>query len=160
MELLDTRINWKTRKAELLVREVLTDYNDCNHWTTPAVVAENMQELFSLQNKTEEYLYLIAFNAQNDVTGIFEISHGNVTSTFVSSREIFQKALLACATNIILVHNHPSGHPEPSREDINVTRKIYQAGRFMDIELSDHIIIAKEGFFNLADSMYWEGIKE
>lgn len=158
MELLDTKINWKTRKAEILVREKLTSYGDCNEWKSPGIIAENMNDLFSLQDKTEEYLFLVVENSKSDVTGIFEISHGNVNATFVSSREIFQKALLSCGTHIILVHNHPSGNPTPSKEDIKVTSKVYHAGKLMDIPLCDHIIIGKNGFFSFCDSEYWEDI--
>ena len=80
-------------------------------------------------------------NTKNKVIGVFEISHGNVNSSIVGTREIFQKALLANAVSIILMHNHPSGDPSPSREDIEVTRRIVEAGKIIGIQVLDHIII-------------------
>ena len=84
---------------------------------------------------------MFCMNTKNRIVGIFEISHGNVNSSIVGTREIFQKALLANAVQIILVHNHPSGDPTPSKEDIFVTMKVKELGEFIGVPLVDHIII-------------------
>lgn len=94
-----------------------------------------------IHENSEEYMYMICMNAKNRIIGVFEVSHGNVNSSIVGVREIFQKALLANAVSIILMHNHPSGDPTPSREDINVTKRLVDAGKLLGVEVLDHIII-------------------
>ena len=80
-------------------------------------------------------------NTKNRIIGVFEISHGSVNSSIVSAREVFQKALLANAVSILLMHNHPSGDPSPSREDIEVTKRLVEAGKILNVQVLDHIII-------------------
>ena len=94
-----------------------------------------------IHENPEEYMYMICMNTKNRIIGVFEISHGSVNSSIVGTREIFQKALLANAVSIILIHNHPSGDPTPSREDIEVTRRIAEAGKIIGIQVLDHIVI-------------------
>lgn len=97
-----------------------------------------------IHENPEEYMYMICMNTKNRIIGVFEISHGTVSSSIVGTREIFQKALLANAVSIILIHNHPSGDPTPSREDIEVTRRITEAGRILGVEVLDHIVIGDQ----------------
>lgn len=97
-----------------------------------------------IHEEPEEHMYMICMNTKNRIIGVFEISHGNVNSSIVGVREIFQKALLANAVSIILMHNHPSGDPTPSREDINVTKRIVEAGKLIGIEVLDHIIVGEQ----------------
>lgn len=94
-----------------------------------------------IHDEPEEHLYMICMNTKNRVLGVFEISHGTVNSSIVGVREIFQKALLANSVSIILMHNHPSGSSDPSREDIAVTKKVAEAGNLLGVELLDHIVI-------------------
>lgn len=104
-----------------------------------------------LHEQTEEYLYMICTNIKLETTGIFELSHGNVNSSVVSIREMFQKALLANAVCIIIMHNHPSGDPTPSREDIQVTKKMKEAGDLLGVQVLDHIIIGRPGYASLKE---------
>ena len=97
-----------------------------------------------IHENPEEYMYMICMNTKNHIIGVFEISHGNVNSSIVGTREIFQKALLANAVSIILMHNHPSGDPKPSREDIEVTKRIVEAGKIIGIQVLDHIIVGDQ----------------
>lgn len=99
------------------------------------------RDYMRIHEKTEEYMYMICLNTKNRVIGVFEISHGNVNSSIVGTREVFQKALLANAVSIVLMHNHPSGNPDPSREDIEVTRKLVEAGNLLGVQVLDHLII-------------------
>ena len=94
-----------------------------------------------IHDEPEEHLYMICMNTKNRVLGVFEISHGTVNSSIVGVREIFQKALLANSVSIILMHNHPSGSSDPSREDIAITKKVAEAGNLLGVELLDHIVI-------------------
>lgn len=104
-----------------------------------------------IHENPEEYMYMICMNTKNRIIGVFEISHGNVNSSIVGVREIFQKALLANAVSIILMHNHPSGDPTPSREDINVTRRIVDAGKILGVEVLDHIIVGDKTYSSLKE---------
>lgn len=81
------------------------------------------KDFIRLHEESEEYLYMACLNTKNKVTSVFELSHGNVNSSIVGIREMFQKALLANAVSIIVMHNHPSGDCSPSREDVNITKK-------------------------------------
>ena len=104
-----------------------------------------------LHEQSEEYLYMVCLNTKLKMTSIFELSHGNVNSSVVGIREMFQKALLANAVNIVLMHNHPSGDATPSREDIAITKRAVEAGRLIGIEVLDHIIIGNPGYTSLKE---------
>ena len=97
---------------------------------------------------------MICMNAKNVITSVFELSHGNVNSSIVSVREMYQKALLANAVNIIVMHNHPSGDPSPSREDIEVTKRMVEAGKIIGIDILDHLIIGDKSYTSLKEKGY------
>ena len=96
---------------------------------------------------------MICMNTKNKIIGVFEISHGNANSSIVGVREIFQKALLANAMSIIVMHNHPSGDCTPSREDIEVTKRIVEAGKIIGVEVLDHIIVG-DSYCSLKEKGY------
>ena len=104
-----------------------------------------------LHEQSEEYLYMICLNTKNKIIGVFELSHGSVNSSIFSVREMFQKALLANAVNIIIMHNHPSGDPTPSREDIQVTERAKEAGKLIGIDILDHIIVGDGRYCSLKE---------
>jgi DNA repair protein RadC len=108
---------------------------------SPEDVAQVGKEFMRIHEEPEEYMYMICMNTKNKIIGVFEISHGTANSSIVRPREVFQKALLANAISIILLHNHPSGDPKPSKEDIEVTKRLTEAGNVLGIEVLDHIII-------------------
>lgn len=87
-------------------------------------------------------------NTKLDMIGVFEISHGNVNSSIVGTREVFQKALLANAVSIVVIHNHPSG------EDVEVTKRLIEAGTIVGIQLLDHIVIGRPGYTSLKEKGY------
>jgi DNA repair protein RadC len=120
--------------------------------TTPEAVANYyMQELRHL---SREVVYLIMMDAKSRILKDMIISTGTVSSTLLSPREIFLNALKYEAVNIILLHNHPSGDPTPSREDINTTSRMKEAGNLMGIRLMDHIIIGDNRYISLAERGY------
>jgi DNA repair protein RadC len=98
-----------------------------------------------------EEMIILCLNNSNKVVGFYKVSSGGMTGTVVDIRMIFTTALKSLATSIILAHNHPSGILMPSDADKNITRKIKEAGKLMDINLLDHLIITDEGFFSFAD---------
>lgn len=90
-------------------------------------------------------------NRAHKVLGIFEVSTGGVSGTVADPKLIFAAAIKAMATGLILSHNHPSGNLQPSQADIDLTRKIKEAGRLLEIQLLDHIILTSEGYYSFAD---------
>lgn len=140
---------YKTKLTEnkrvVLEKEVSMNYPDLSYIIrSPEDVVQIGKTFMHIHEEPEEYMYMICMNTKNKVIGVFEISHGNVNSSIVGTREIFQKALLANAVSIILMHNHPSGDPSPSREDIEVTRRIVGAGKILGVQVLDHIIIGDQ----------------
>lgn len=121
---------------------------------SPDKVEKFARQYLRMHELPEEYMYLVCLNNKLEFTGVFELSHGNVNSSIVGMRELFQKALLANAVSIVLMHNHPSGDPTPSREDIKVTERAVEAGRLLGVEVIDHLIVGKPGYVSLREKGY------
>lgn len=119
--------------------------------TTPEQAADMISDLFNIQNRAEEYLYMIALNTKNKVVGLFEISHGTVNKTICSTREIMIRALLIGDVNLIFVHNHVSGEVEYSKEDKMIYEKLVNACGIMDVTLLDNIIIGKNNYYSFSE---------
>lgn len=98
-----------------------------------------------------EQFKIILLNRANKALGIFEVSTGSSTGTVADPKLIFVAALKANACGIILAHNHPSGNLTPSQADIDLTKKLKEAGKFLEIQILDHIIVTTEGYFSFAD---------
>ena len=94
-----------------------------------------------LRYLTQEVFKVVLLDIKNQVIAIPLISKGGLSSSIVHPREVFKEAIKRSAAAMILVHNHPSGIPEPSREDINITKKLLEAGEVMGIDVLDHVII-------------------
>lgn len=100
----------------------------------------------------KEFFWVLLLTNANHVLGISEIAVGNTTGVTVNVKEIYQLALLANASAIIVAHNHPSGKLEASQSDRNITAKIKEGLKFLDITLLDHLILTSEGFVSFSDS--------
>lgn len=98
----------------------------------------------------EEFKVLL-INRANKVLGICSLSSGNVSGTIADPKQVFTAALKANASYVMVCHNHPSGNLKPSHADEVLTHKMREAGRFLDLPLLDHLIIAAEGYFSFAD---------
>ena len=109
-------------------------------------VAENsfIQGLFTASDNDKEKLYVIILNIKNKIIGYSLISMGSLTASIVHPREVLKPAILASAASIIIIHNHPSGDPEPSTDDIEITNRISRACSIMGVNLLDHIILGFE----------------
>ena len=99
-----------------------------------------------LPKKREVFLVLL-LNAKNKVERVACVSIGTLTASLVHPREVFRGAILHGAASIILAHNHPSGDPTPSREDIEITERLAEGGKLLGIDLLDHVIVGTEGRF-------------
>lgn len=102
--------------------------------------------------EVRERFVVFWLSTANIVTGFEIISEGNLNSSIVHPREVFRGAIVATCANIIIAHNHPSGNPEPSREDINITKKLVEAGKIIDVAVFDHIIFAEGKYTSLIES--------
>ena len=115
----------------------------------PQDVADMLMPRYNHASK--EHFGVVLLNTKNHVLAIREVSVGSLSATVVHPREVFEQAIAVHAANIILFHNHPSGDPSPSREDIAITQRLVKAGRIMDIPVLDHIILGENRFLSLKE---------
>lgn len=94
---------------------------------------------------------MILLNRVNRVLGIYHVSSGGIAGTIADPKLIFMAALKGSASGIILSHNHPSGNLKPSQVDLQLTKKIVEGGKLLDISVVDHLIITSEGYLSFAD---------
>ncbi len=99
-----------------------------------------------LKNYHKEHFYIIALNSRNH--SIAEVSVGSLNASVVHPREVFAEAIKNKAASVIFAHNHPSGDPEPSEDDLEITKRLTEAGKILGIEVVDHIIVTKNNYFS------------
>ncbi len=107
-----------------------------------------------LRGVSKEQFHVLILNSANQVIRMGLVSEGSLNSSIVHPREVFRIAIVENAASIIGLHNHPSGNPTPSREDINITRQLVEAGKIVGIPFHDHIIVAGEEFVSMAERGY------
>ena len=117
-------------------------------FNSPSSIADYYME--DMRHRQQEHMKLLMFNTKTRLLGETEISKGTVNASLVSPRELFIEALQKNAVSIILMHNHPSGDPSPSKEDILITKRIKTAGELIGIQLLDHIIIGDNCYVSFA----------
>jgi DNA repair protein RadC len=100
----------------------------------------------TIRDKAKEHFKLILLNPRNKIIGISTISVGTLNASLVHPREVFKDAIMHSAASVVLAHNHPSGDPEPSEDDLKITKKLVESGKILGIEVIDHIIVARNGF--------------
>jgi DNA repair protein RadC len=104
-----------------------------------------------LSDLPHEEFWVIYLNRKNKIISQEKISHGGIAGTVFDSKIIAKQAISLLASTIILSHNHPSGDPKPSNEDINITRKMLQIGKIIEITVVDHVIIGNNSYYSFAD---------
>ena len=104
-----------------------------------------------MKDKAKEHFKLILLNSRNKIIGISTISIGTLNANLVHPREVFKEAIIHNASSVVLAHNHPSGDPEPSEADLEITKRLIEAGKIMGIDVLDHIIITKAGFMSFKE---------
>ena len=104
-----------------------------------------------LRDLPREVFVVLHLNTANVVTAEFTLTTGGLSASIVEPRQVFQQAIVANAAAVLCLHNHPSGNPEPSREDVAVTKQLVEAGRLLGIPLHDHLIIAGRTYTSLAE---------
>ena len=110
--------------------------------TIPVLEAE-------LSELAYERFIALALNTKNHVIAVLPVSSGSLNSSIVHPRELFQRAILSNCASLLLAHNHPSGDPTESPEDVNMTRAIIEAGKLLDIRVLDHVIIGLQSFTSI-----------
>lgn len=111
-------------------------------------------EVLKLQNKTQEHFVILAMNTKNNVIGVHTVHIGSLNSSIVHPRDVYQRLLLNNAASFIAMHNHPSTNPSPSPEDIEVTKRLVEAGKIIGIECLDHIVIGGDRNVSLKEKGY------
>ena len=118
-------------------------------FTCPASIAKYYME--DMRHERQELMKLLMLNSKARLIGESDISKGTVNASLITPRELFIEALQKNAVSIIILHNHPSGDPAPSREDRLITERIRQAGELIGIELLDHIVIGNNCYISFSE---------
>ncbi|MDF2486253.1 MAG: hypothetical protein K0R46_2421 [Herbinix sp.] len=135
--------------TELTRRMAKENMRDSIRLTTPQNVADYYMQ--DMRHLTREQVLLIMLDSKNKLIKDMVISEGTVNTSIMPTREVFVQAVKQEAVNIILLHNHPSGDPTPSAEDIRVTKRLAEAGNLIGISLMDHIIIGDNRYISLKE---------
>ena len=138
-----------------LVRETTFIFPDRKQMCAAEDVAGVLHEYY--QDKDREEFFVVLLDTANTIIGLSKISTGGLASSIVEPRQVFKAAILSNAAAIILAHNHPSGNPEPSSDDIRITRQLLEAGKIMGIPVHDHLIIHDQGFTSFAERSLLNG---
>jgi len=137
-------LKFKTIRA---VYETLRIREDIGHYFEPGTRFTSPIQIFTIfsfmANETKESFVTLHLDGKNKIVCIDQVSVGSLNQSIVHPREVFKTALLSSAAAIILLHNHPSGDPAPSREDREITRRLKEAGELLGIKVLDHIIIGE-----------------
>ena len=128
-----------------LVKESSKVYEVESTISTPSDVRDYIEQVFKLSIQAEEVVVMLVLDNKNNVIGAFEVSRGSLNASIVHPREVFKRALLLNGASIIIAHNHPSGDPTPSREDVDITKRLVEGGNILGINVLDHVIIGDNG---------------
>lgn len=119
----------------------------------PQAVSEHIRRILRRLDRLDrdkEHFFVISLNTKNKVKFVELVSIGTANSSLVHPREVFRRCIIRGASAAIVCHNHPSGESEPSEEDINITKRLVEAGKIVGIEILDHVIIGQR----------WSSMKE
>ena len=120
-------------------------------YNSPTLLDEFFRDALELHTYTDERVFVVCMDNGCHIIGCFEASHGSATISLFPIREILQKSLMLGAVFIAVAHNHPSGDPTPSEEDITVTNKLRKACGIVDITFVDHIVVSKYGYYSFME---------
>ncbi len=135
--------------AELAIRFNSFKSGEEHIVSSPKDVSNYMMR--QMKGLKKEYFKLIMLNTKNIIISVKDISIGNLNSSIVHPREVFIEAIKLSSASVILCHNHPSGDPTPSKEDILITKRLKECGTLLGIEVLDHIIIGNEAYISLKE---------
>jgi len=134
-----------------LVKEKVGKYELPKKVSSPDQVYKAITMLTSAEEEAQEVFGILILNIKNKIVAVHEISRGTLNSSVTHPREVFKPAILHNAAAIVCFHNHPSGDPEPSKDDILITHRLVEAGKILGIEVFDHIIVGDNGYVSLKE---------
>ena len=136
-------------KYELqMIKNVIRETEERYYANDPDSLYEYLVDICNMNKFPKEHFVEIAISSKGEIIGYSVISIGDISSSIVHPREVFQFAILANAAVIIVAHNHPSGDPAPSQEDIRVTKRLAECGNILGIKLVDHIIVGDNDYYS------------
>ena len=135
----------------VLVKEKVGRYELTRKIGSPEDTYRAITTITNVQEEAQEVFGILILNTKNKIVAVHEISRGALNSSLVHPREVFKPAVLHNAAAIICFHNHPSGDPLPSKEDIETTKRLIEAGKIMGIEVLDHIIVGDDVYASLKE---------
>lgn len=139
------KATWET----LTIKEKLPDYLINNRKITSS---NDVYQLFRyLTHETKEHFLALHLDTKNKIICVDQVSVGSLTASIVHPREVMKSCMLSSCAGLVLVHNHPSEDPSPSREDIEITKRIKECCDLMGIRLLDHVVIGEDEYVSLAD---------
>lgn len=144
--------------SAMFIREVHVSFKALDtrriHTSSPRTVADFL--ISELGHQCSEHFVVLMVNNKNMIVKYDIISKGTVSETIVHPREVFRSAVKPLASGIIIAHNHPSGNVQPSKNDVDTTKRIHEAGKIMGIELLDHIIVGFDthDFYSMKEHGY------
>lgn len=141
-------VEWKFRDASTQYPE-LKNYKN-QRVLTPEHIYNDFKFLF--QHRVNEIFVVFWLDAENKVMGYEKITEGILHASLAHPREVFRGAIVATSCFIIVAHNHPSGNLEPSKEDIELTKKLVEGGKILDISVHDHIIFTDDSFYSMSEN--------
>ncbi len=152
-ELASLGLKRSARRRLLACAEVARRYQPKSSPAAPiARPREALGHLASLRSRDQETLAVLMLDARFGVIAVEVIAIGAAAHVSVEPREVFAPAVAARASSVVLAHNHPSGDPQPSRQDIDFTRAIVQAGALLAIDVVDHLILCRRGYHSFRES--------
>lgn len=141
-----------TRYKLQLVKEGSTSYKTAPQISSPKDIYDFVLREVPIADSPSEEVWIILLDNKNRVIGTHQLSVGGLATTIIDHAKVFQVALLVNSARFIMVHNHPSGDPEPSPQDHDVTRKIQKAGDLIGVQLLDHIVIGEDSFVSIREA--------
>jgi len=135
----------------VLVKEKVGRYELPKKIDSPDRAYKAITAITSVEEEAQEVFGVLILNTKHKIVAVHEVSRGALNTSIVHPREVFKPAVLHNAASIICFHNHPSGDPEPSRDDIEVTKRLVEAGKIMGIEVLDHIIVGDDRYVSLKE---------
>jgi len=143
----------------LSISELGKRYNNSQFPVSKIASAKDVYNLFKekLRNEKQENFYVLILNTQNYIIKEELISKGVLDAAILHPREVFRPAIKNSASKIILIHNHPSGNPEPSEEDIEMTKILIQSGKLINIRVLDHVIIGNK---ENSEKGFWSWVED
>ena len=135
----------------VLIKEKAKRYELPREIGSPKDAYRAVTTITNVQEEAQEVFGILILNTKNKIVAVHEISRGILNSSLIHPREVFKPAVLHNALSIICFHNHPSGDPNPSKDDAEITRRLVKAGEIMGIKILDHIIVGDDRYTSLKE---------